>query len=350
MCCAWLPYLSGIALAATIFKYLLACTGFNYFNYISTITLPATVNQACVNRVSSDQAALFDPSNLMSSSSRHWAKDRPTYNSTLCDLGFIGNSDIYGLGVRSGLYIQWVSSLLANHLLREESTALISSYLIFHIALWVIIAILTFQKTCTFAVEIVLLYYLAYGGFFCVFTRPNLGDFEPAMMDPNWSNMVLLLYYLTMLTHVVWFIIIGRYSFPNMPCATTIFFFGPVQDAWMDVLAILMGPGLFGAVIILTVLTCVSCFIFAGQILESMRKSSIYQGLFSGIRYSPVVQLQSTTFRYLRVSKMLELSATQRENMRNKYGPYLSRYFSAYTMSRPFHCQHQRCILVFKGF
>ena len=326
--------------AATIFEYLLASTDFNYFNYISNITIPATINQACVNRVSSDQAALFDPSNLMST------KDRPTYNNTLCDSGFIGNSDVYGVGVRSGLYIQWVSSIVANHLLREESTALMNTYLIFHIALWITIAVLTFQKTCTFFVEIVLLYYLVYGGYFSVFIRPNMGYFEP--MDSHWSNMVLFLHYFTTLTHVVWFTFFGRHSFPNMPCGTTIFFFGPVEDASIDVLAMLMGPGLLGAVVILTVLTCASCFIFAGQVLESMIGSSIYQRLFPGVRYRPVVQLQSTSSRYHRLSKIFEWLIAQRENLRNKYGPFLSQYFSAYTMSRPFHGQRQRCMPVSK--
>ena len=82
-----------------------------YANYISNITIPETINQACVNRVSSDQAALFDPSNLMFSPPLYREVNRTTFNSTLCDSGFVGNSDVYGLGVRSGLHIQWISSL-----------------------------------------------------------------------------------------------------------------------------------------------------------------------------------------------------------------------------------------------
>ena len=276
----------------------------------------------------------------MSNSSRHWAEYWPTYNSTSCDSGFIGNSDIYGLGVRSGLYIQRVSSLLANDLLREESITLMCSYLIFHTALWITIAILTFQETCTFAVEVILLYYLVHGGYVCVFTRPNLGDFEPATME--WLNMVLFLHYLTMLTHVVWFIFFGRYSSPNMPCGTTIFFFGPVEDAGMDVLAMFMGPGLLGAVVVLAVLMCGSCFDFAGRVFESMMRSSTYQGLFPGGRYRPVVQLQSTSSHYHWASKMHEWLAARREDLRNKYGPFLD------TMSRPFHGQRRRCMPVSK--
>ena len=167
----------------------------------SNNTIPATVYQACVNRVPSDMAALLDSSKIQSNSLLDWAGVKPTFNRSLCESGFVGNSDIYGLGVRSGLYLQWASSLLANHLLREESTALMRSYLIFHIALWIAVAVLTFQKSCTFDVEIILLYYLVYGGFVCVFSRPNLGDFEPVKMELHWSNVVLLLSSLTIVTH-----------------------------------------------------------------------------------------------------------------------------------------------------
>ena len=124
-------------LFAQILEHLFAQLYYACSNYLSNITAPATIYQACVDRVSSEQGVLFDPSNLpsKSNSSLHLAVDKPLFNSSLCDSGFVGNSDIYGLGVRSGLYLQWVSSLLANHLLREESTALMRSYLIFHIAL-----------------------------------------------------------------------------------------------------------------------------------------------------------------------------------------------------------------------
>ena len=158
----------------------------------------------------------------------------------------------------------------------------------------------------------------------------------------EWLNMVLVLHYLTILAHVVWFIIFGRYSFPNMPCGTTIFFFGPVEDVGMDVLAIYMGPGLLGAVVILTLLMCGSCFAFAGQVLESMMKSSTYQRLFPGVRYKPVVQLQSTSSRYHWVWKLHDWFADRREKLRNKYGPFLD------TLSRPFHGQRRRCMPVSK--
>lgn len=41
-------------------------------------------------------------------------------NRELCDLGFMGNTDLYGLGIRTGVYLQWGSSLLANNFLSSS--------------------------------------------------------------------------------------------------------------------------------------------------------------------------------------------------------------------------------------
>ena len=324
-------------LATVIYFYFCDVAHSAGIHYLRKIFDPATINQACVNRVPSDQAAFFDPSNLQSDP---WIYDGRVYvmrsDSTLCDSGFVGNSDIYGLGVRSGLYIQWVSSLLANHLLREESTALMRSYLIFHIALCITVAVLTFQKTCTFAIEIVLLYYLVYGGFICVFSRPNLEDFEPATMGLHWSQVVLFLSFLTMVTHVVWFIIFGRFSLPKMPCETAVFFFGPVDhslmDFWMDWLAVCLVHYICLVVFLTTLWICGFCFLSAVKILVSIMNSLLYRNFFPRVGYRSVVQLQSAISRYLGFSKLLEWLAAQPGSIRNKYGSALSRYFRAYTI------------------
>ena len=239
---------------------------------------------------------------------------------------------IYGLGVRSGLYIQWVTSLLANHLLREESTALMRSYLIFHIALCIAVAVLTFQKNCTFVVEIVLLYYLVYGGFICVYSRPNLGDFEPATVGLHWSQVVLILSFFTMVLHVVWLVVFDHFSLPDMPCETTIFFFGPVKGPWMDVWLLWLAVNLLAIIFLVvsgtTLCLCAFCFIYAIKILVSVVQSILYRDLFLRVRYR---------------------LAAQPDSIRNKYGSALFRYFRAYTMSRPVHGQQRRCIPVFKG-
>ncbi|KAI1364106.1 hypothetical protein F5Y08DRAFT_221877 [Xylaria arbuscula] len=56
-------------------------------------------------------------------------------NSTLCSQGFEGNSDLYGLGVRVGIYVQWIASFLANNLLPNSKGKLQGAWLLFALAL-----------------------------------------------------------------------------------------------------------------------------------------------------------------------------------------------------------------------
>ena len=161
--------------------------------------------------------------------------------------------------------------------------------------------------------------------------------------------VLLSLSVLTMITHVVWFIIFGHLSFPKMPCETTIFFFGPVNDYWMgfwmDLLTVFLLFSIFLVVGLTTLWSCGFCLIPAVKILVLFVQSILYRDLSLWVRYRSVVQLQSASLRYLRFSKILEWFAAQPGSIRNKYGSALSR---AYTMTQPVHGQHRRCILVFK--
>ena len=139
-----------------------------------------------------------------------------------------------------------------------------------------------------------------YGGFICVFNRPNSGDFEPAMIGLHWSQVVLFLSFSTMVTHVVWFIPFGRLSFPNMPCATTVFFFGSIKNEWMDVLDNILVSYISFVVILATLWICGFCFVIAVKILASIVELLLYRDLFPRVGYRSVVQLQSAIPRYLR--------------------------------------------------
>lgn len=54
---------------------------------------------------------------------------------TLCYQGFNGNDELYGLGVRTGIYVQWIASLLANNLLPKTHKELQKVDLIFFISI-----------------------------------------------------------------------------------------------------------------------------------------------------------------------------------------------------------------------
>ena len=56
-----------------------------------------------------------------------------------CD-GFVGNNDLYGLGIRIGIYLQWISSLLTNVLVPSGISDSLDANTIFLFALFVAIA------------------------------------------------------------------------------------------------------------------------------------------------------------------------------------------------------------------
>lgn len=78
--------------------------------------------------------------------------------------GFIGNSDFYGLGIRLGIYFQWLASLIANPLLKSERASMAGSYLTFSLALAVAVLLLAFQHACAFTAEIIIVLNIFWGG------------------------------------------------------------------------------------------------------------------------------------------------------------------------------------------
>ena len=60
----------------------------------------------------------------------------------VCD-GFVGNPDLYGLGIRVGIYLQWVSSLLINVYVPAEMADALDTNSIFVFAVFIAIAVVT---------------------------------------------------------------------------------------------------------------------------------------------------------------------------------------------------------------
>lgn len=91
--------------------------------------------------------------------------DPPTGQARLqATTGFVGNSDFYGLGIRLGIYLQWLGSLVANAALRNERDRMAGAYLTFSLALAVAVMLLVFQRECTFTAEIIIVLNIFWGG------------------------------------------------------------------------------------------------------------------------------------------------------------------------------------------
>jgi hypothetical protein len=90
-------------------------------------------------------------------------------NHTLCSQGFQGNSDLYGLGIRCGVYLQWASCLLANNFLSSTRQELQKVYMICSLAICLATVIISAAGSCVFAIEVEILYWMYWGGFVCVY-------------------------------------------------------------------------------------------------------------------------------------------------------------------------------------
>ena len=157
--------------------------------------------------------------------------------------GIPGNSDLYGLGIRVGVYLQWFTSYIAVYFCLEDSKDLHDTYIIFSAALEIAVFLLTFQHA-TYTIEIVIVFYLVFGGILSVNSvswKENVADLQKNsqgirfMLQFEISQTPLreILQYSTSLAMAIygsWFWINGRSSqrFLATPCGNIVFLFGRI--------------------------------------------------------------------------------------------------------------------------
>ena len=204
----------------------------------------------------------------------------------LCNHGFEGNNGLYGLGIRTSLYLQWISSFLANNLLPGTRQELQKAYLIFSLAICLATIIASFAEACVFSIEIEIIYWMYWGGYMCVFASApcpvRLGS-EMKWIKIDWTTVILFTTHALMIYHGIWF---SWYAydraFSRMPCGTYHFFFFPFLDPsegfWTlrDYLTHLVVP-FFPA--LLATFPFVS-LLLASEVKYTIQHSAIYQTLF----------------------------------------------------------------------
>ncbi|KAJ4218525.1 hypothetical protein NW759_008419 [Fusarium solani] len=79
--------------------------------------------------------------------------------------GFEGDSDLYGLGIRLGIYMQWLTSFAPTTDL-QKFAVFRETYSIFVFAIFIAILVLTAEKRPTHTAEMLILAYIIFGGVF----------------------------------------------------------------------------------------------------------------------------------------------------------------------------------------
>ncbi|KAJ9652427.1 hypothetical protein H2198_008296 [Neophaeococcomyces mojaviensis] len=151
--------------------------------------------------------------------------------------GFKGNPDIYGLGIRLGIYLQWAALQVTPCLnLKDESDNLYGSYLIFTIAIVIGMFVMTF-KDQIHAIEVIIMLYQLFGGLLCVADFGSLsGRTMNFRLPRTWQILSFLLAWTLASGYGGWFYLLGKSSghFVHDHCNPLVFLFVKVSPEVFD--------------------------------------------------------------------------------------------------------------------
>lgn len=85
----------------------------------------------------------------------------PSHLSGTC--GFVGNGDLYGVGVRLGLYLQWAATIGANTFLPQEASNMRTINGCFQLALLIGLLYTTITDPDVFATEVIVISFFGFG-------------------------------------------------------------------------------------------------------------------------------------------------------------------------------------------
>lgn len=136
--------------------------------------------------------------------------------------GFSGNSDLYGLGIRLGIYLQWASAGVAYSLgLHDEVDSVFDAYIIFSFAIIIALFVSTFTVQM-YVVEIAIMLNLYFGG---LVSATSYLAYQNPMTRKTWRQFLVVIGWLVTVAYSVWFWLKGRKTshFVQDSCGTTLF-------------------------------------------------------------------------------------------------------------------------------
>lgn len=125
----------------------------------------------CSSRVSPLQSVLFTDEMCYSQFSRAGRSNATANKLYTCGKDFEGNSDAHGLGIRIGVYLLWISSIIANPALPKARINFSQAHLVFSLA--IIVANIHYEHP-----ESVRLRHLNHDNAFDFVGRPIFGFFN----------------------------------------------------------------------------------------------------------------------------------------------------------------------------
>jgi hypothetical protein len=149
--------------------------------------------------------------------------------------GFVGNPDLYGLGIRLGVYFQWLSVFVISYWYPGASMELAEDYTIFLTAVSIAALVITAEADSTYAVEVLILIYIVFGGFFTVLAMvPRTKYLNTKFTQEAIGRKLMGGVQFTILSggclYCSWFWLRGlHHNFKETPCGTYGFLFARVS-------------------------------------------------------------------------------------------------------------------------
>ena len=160
--------------------------------------------------------------------------------------GFEGNTDTYGLGVRLGIYMSWLSVILGSAWLPRIRADLIDALVVFTLAFFAATILVTADRDSTYSVEIIIMAYIFFGGIItsaAALVAPPPYNALSYNRFSLWRGTVIILCAIAMAVYSFWFYWFAR-PFNATPCGTWVFPFGILHHT-----STRMGPMLLYAIV-----------------------------------------------------------------------------------------------------
>ena len=180
---------------------------------------------------------VFSPVILLTWASVRYGERRHSNTAQCADRstsdGFIGNPDFYGFGIRIGIYLQWLASLLANAFLPKDRRFMAGAYACLTVAFFVAMLVLMFQNNCSYTAEVIVLLNLLWGGSQTVL-MPYV-DNEFKWKPLRGLQLLIIPLLLPLITVSTWFwvrlAVFGEVDFAPTPRGTSFFLLSHIRSS-----------------------------------------------------------------------------------------------------------------------
>jgi hypothetical protein len=138
-------------------------------------------------------------------------------NASSC--GFAGNSDIYGLGIRLGVYLQWIATFVSYQLLEDSIDSVVTANWVFLFATMIATLVITASRSSynTYSAEVIIMLYIVVGEIVvCVLPIIAEGNSLPSLLGVYGAFSAFFAVFL----FASWFWFKGVWLMSPTPCGT----------------------------------------------------------------------------------------------------------------------------------